>query len=56
MQLSDILRLALGNYTWKFIIAVGITPLLYVGHIILKKLMPQQEALLETLEPEYHAP
>jgi hypothetical protein len=56
MQISDILRLAFGNYTWKFIIAVGITPLLYLGHILLKKLMPQQEALLETLEPEYRSP
>jgi uncharacterized integral membrane protein (TIGR00697 family) len=56
MQVSDILRLAMGNYTWKFIIAVGITPLLYLGHIILKKLMPHQEELLETLEPEYHSP
>lgn len=56
MQVSDILRLAFGNYTWKFIIAVGITPLLYLGHILLKKLMPQQEALLETLEPEYRSP
>jgi len=34
---------------------VGITPLLYLGHILLKKLMPRQEALLETLEPEYRA-
>ena len=55
MQASDMFRLAMGNYTWKFIIAVGITPLLYLGHILLKKLMPRQEALLETLEPEYRA-
>ncbi len=53
MSLHDMLRLAMGNYTWKFIIAVGITPLLYLGHLILKKLMPQQERQLESLEPEY---
>ena len=53
MPLHDIMRLAMGNYTWKFIIAVGITPLLYLGHILLKKLMAQQEALLEAVEPEY---
>lgn len=54
MQFSDMMRLALGNYSWKFVIAVGITPLLYLGHVILKKLMPQQEAQLEAVEPEYH--
>ncbi len=53
MPFHDIMRLAMGNYSWKFIISVGITPLLYLGHILLKKLMPQQEALLEAIEPEY---
>ncbi|HEY9746710.1 MAG TPA: queuosine precursor transporter [Oculatellaceae cyanobacterium] len=46
MQASDMLRLALGNYTWKFFIAVGITPLLYLGHYVMKRLMPGQEAQL----------
>lgn len=55
MQVSDMFRLALGNYSWKFIIAVGITPLLYLGHSVLKKLMPTQEHLLEAHEPEYKA-
>lgn len=53
MPLHDIFRLAFGNYTWKFIIAVGITPILYFGHIILAKLMPKQEQALEAIEPEY---
>lgn len=53
MQVSDMLWLAMGNYSWKFIIAVGITPLLYLGHLVLKKLMPQQEKILESMEPEY---
>ncbi len=53
LAFSDILRLALGNYTWKFIIAVGITPLLYLGHFILRKLMPRQEKDLERTEPDY---
>lgn len=55
MQFHDIFRLALGNYTWKFIIAVGITPLLYLGHIILGKLIPKQEKLVESVEPEYQS-
>ncbi len=44
MQAADILQLAMGNYTWKFLVAVGITPLLYLGHMILQRLMPRQEA------------
>lgn len=47
MPLSDMFRLAMGNYTWKFLIAVSITPLLYLGHAILKGLMPRQEEQLE---------
>lgn len=53
MAINDMAQLAFGNYTWKFIIAIAITPLLYLGHVLLEKLMPQQEALLETLESEY---
>jgi uncharacterized integral membrane protein (TIGR00697 family) len=53
MHVQDILRLAISNYSWKFIIAVGITPLLYLGHLLLKRLMPGQEKLLEAQEPEY---
>jgi uncharacterized integral membrane protein (TIGR00697 family) len=53
MHVQDILRLAISNYSWKFIIAVGITPLLYLGHTLLKRLMPGQERLLEAQEPEY---
>ncbi|WP_373531137.1 queuosine precursor transporter [Vampirovibrio sp.] len=53
MQASEMLRLAIGNYSWKFLIAIGITPLLYLGHLILKTLMPRQEPLLEASEPEY---
>lgn len=53
MQPSDILHLALDNYTWKFLIALGITPLLYLGHMVLRKLMPRQEALVEAAAPEY---
>ena len=36
-------HLAMGNYCWKFIIAVGITPFLYLGHGLLRRLMPHQE-------------
>jgi len=45
---ETLLRLALGNYTWKFLIAVGITPLLYLGHILLQRLIPRQEAALQS--------
>lgn len=44
MQVADMLELATGNYQWKFLIAVGITPLLYMGHALLQRLMPHQEA------------
>jgi hypothetical protein len=53
MEVNDMLRLALGNYTWKFVIAVGITPLLYLGHGVLRGLMPRQEAMVEEMDPEY---
>lgn len=46
-------QLALGNYTWKFLIAVGITPLLYLGHAVLNKLIRSQEADLIRHEPGY---
>lgn len=55
LSFEDMTRLAVGNYTWKFLIAVGITPLLYLGHYILKRMMPRQEKMLERLEPEYHS-
>lgn len=48
--LHDLWRLALGNYTWKFIIAVGITPFLYLGHMVLARLMPGQDEMTETAE------
>jgi uncharacterized integral membrane protein (TIGR00697 family) len=50
---ETLFQLALSNYVWKFVIAVGITPLLYFGHGILQKLMPMQEHVLEQSEPEY---
>jgi uncharacterized integral membrane protein (TIGR00697 family) len=53
MQVADIFKLAMGNYTWKFLIAVVITPLLYLGHYVLKRLLPRQEAELERMEPDY---
>lgn len=48
-------ELAFGNYTWKFVIAVGITPFLYLGHYILARLMPRQEQALEGPSPEQNA-
>ncbi len=43
MSWDNIMQLATGNYVWKFLIALGITPLLYLGHAILQRLMPSQE-------------
>ncbi len=37
LAVSDMAQLALSNYTWKFLIVVLITPLLYLGHTILKR-------------------
>jgi queuosine precursor transporter len=48
MAVNDILQLACSNYVWKFIITLAITPLLYLGHGLLAKLMPRQEASLDT--------
>lgn len=53
LTVGDMWHLALNNYTWKFIIAVGITPLLYLGHALLQRLMPRQEAVVEALVPAY---
>lgn len=36
---SIIWSIAIGNYLWKFIVAVGITPLLYLGHQLIRRLM-----------------
>lgn len=32
-------QLALNNYAWKFVIVVAITPVLYLGHAILRRLI-----------------
>ncbi len=53
LAVHDMFRLALSNYTWKFLIAVAITPLLYAGHRILKTLLPQQEKAIESQTPAY---
>ena len=55
LPVSDMAQLALGNYSWKFIIAIGITPLLYLGHGLLRRLMPHQEEVVEQAVPEYRA-
>lgn len=46
-------QLALGNYTWKFVIAVGITPLLYLGHALLSRLIHGREVETVLEAPEY---
>lgn len=39
LPLSKILHIAGSNYCWKFMIAILITPLLYLGHALLKKIL-----------------
>ncbi|MEB3287625.1 MAG: queuosine precursor transporter [Vampirovibrionales bacterium] len=39
LSVDKILLIAASNYTWKFIVSVGITPFLYMGHMILKRLL-----------------
>lgn len=39
LPVEVILKIAASNYVWKFVIAVGITPILYAGHFLLKKLL-----------------
>jgi queuosine precursor transporter len=45
LSLADMGQLAMGNYVWKFIIAVGITPLLYLGHALLKNILKSSAQL-----------
>jgi queuosine precursor transporter len=46
MSFADVVHVSWNNYLWKFIIAVLITPLLYLGHSFLTRLMPRQEERL----------
>ncbi len=38
LPIESIMAIVFSNYTWKFLIAVGITPLLYLGHSVLRRL------------------
>ena len=44
---DKILLIAASNYTWKFIISIGITPILYAGHIFLKQFLHMQPEIPE---------
>lgn len=39
IQLSNFTSLALTNYTLKILIAISLTPLIYLGHFIMKKIL-----------------
>jgi len=52
MAYAHIFHLAMSEYVWKFIIAISITPLLYLGHSVLRGLMPRQEQELVTAHQE----
>jgi len=50
VQTSEFLTVALSNYSFKLIVALGITPLLYVGHAAIDRFLGSEEAhsLLES--------
>ncbi len=39
LAFADLTQLALSNYLWKFLIVILITPLLYLGHALLRKII-----------------
>ncbi|MGE0201027.1 MAG: queuosine precursor transporter [Candidatus Melainabacteria bacterium] len=39
LPVTTILQIAGSNYVWKFLIAVGITPVLYLGHILIRRVL-----------------
>jgi uncharacterized integral membrane protein (TIGR00697 family) len=49
-SLETLWSLAMGNYCWKFIVAVMITPLLYLGHSILARFIRAEEREVEANE------
>ena len=38
LPIESIMAIVFSNYTWKFLIAVGITPILYLGHSVLRRM------------------
>ncbi len=48
LPVESIMAIVFSNYTWKFLIAVGITPLLYLGHSILRRVFNDRPAIETT--------
>jgi queuosine precursor transporter len=44
VKTSDFLMVATANYSYKLLIAVGVTPLLYVGHAIIDRFLGVEQA------------
>lgn len=44
VKTSEFLIVATTNYSYKFLIAVGLTPLLYMGHSAIDKFLGVEEA------------
>ncbi|MEB3205756.1 MAG: queuosine precursor transporter [Vampirovibrionales bacterium] len=50
---STIAHIAMSNYVWKFLVALSLTPILYLGHALLKSLLrPQQRASIQAFHAE----
>ncbi|MBX2861599.1 MAG: queuosine precursor transporter [Vampirovibrio sp.] len=47
LTVDRIWDIALGNYTWKFLIAIGITPLLYLGHALIYRAIDRHSGQLD---------
>ena len=44
MKTSEFLTVAASNYSFKLIVALGITPLLYAGHAAIDRFLGTEEA------------
>ncbi len=51
LAIEQLWQIAIGNYVWKFIIAVAITPLLYLGHAVIRRFIAGEEVTHPATEP-----
>lgn len=55
LTLAELFHIGACNYLWKFVIAVGITPILYLGHGLLRRFMiPATADVIENPEALEH--
>lgn len=57
---DEIAAIGVNNYSVKFVVALGLTPVLYLGHAVIEKLMgfdpPTEQATVDVFHPEGAAP